>query len=98
MLSGVRIGVLRAGERVTLTDNKNRRHSVLLAEGGRFHTTKGAVEHDDENVSLVVYMLGWSIALAPFENRRVQLLALGAPDGAVSTYGFGGREKLKVAH
>ena len=45
--SGVRIGPLRAGERVTLTDPKNRRHSVLLAEGGTFHTTKGGVSHDE---------------------------------------------------
>lgn len=45
--SGVRVGPLMAGERITLTDPKGRRHSVLLAEGGRFHTTKGAVEHDE---------------------------------------------------
>ena len=45
--SGVRIGPLRAGERVTLTDSKNRRHSVLLAQGGTFHTTKGGVSHDE---------------------------------------------------
>lgn len=44
--SGVRIGPLQAGERITLTDPKGRRHSVLLAAGARFHTTKGAVEHD----------------------------------------------------
>jgi tRNA (adenine57-N1/adenine58-N1)-methyltransferase len=45
--SGVRIGPLQAGERVTLTDPKGRRHSVLLAEGGTFHTTKGGVSHDE---------------------------------------------------
>lgn len=45
--SGVRIGPLRAGERITLTDPKGRRHSVLLAEGGTFHTTKGGVSHDE---------------------------------------------------
>jgi tRNA (adenine57-N1/adenine58-N1)-methyltransferase len=45
--SGVRIGPLQAGERVTLTDSKNRRHSVLLADGGTFHTTKGGVSHDE---------------------------------------------------
>lgn len=47
VLSGVRVGPLRAGERVTLTDPKNRRHSVLLADGGTFHTTKGGVSHDE---------------------------------------------------
>lgn len=40
-------GVLRAGERVTFTDPKGRRHSIVLQEGGVFHTTKGAVRHDD---------------------------------------------------
>lgn len=45
-LTGVRTGPLQAGERVTLTDPKGRRHSVLLAEGGTFHTTKGAIAHD----------------------------------------------------
>lgn len=46
VLNGVRTGALRAGERVTLTDPKGRRHSVLLASGGTFHTTKGAISHD----------------------------------------------------
>ena len=46
-LSGVRTGPLVAGERVTLTDPKGRRHSVLLAPGGVFHTTKGGIGHDD---------------------------------------------------
>ena len=45
-LSGVTIGPLRAGERVTLTDPKGRRHSLLLTDGKQFHTAKGAVEHD----------------------------------------------------
>ena len=45
--SGVRTGPLRVGERVTLTDPKGRRHSLLLGEGKTFHTTKGGVEHDE---------------------------------------------------
>jgi tRNA (adenine57-N1/adenine58-N1)-methyltransferase catalytic subunit len=45
--SGVRRGPLRAGERITLNDTKGRRHSIVLADGGLFHTTKGAVRHDD---------------------------------------------------
>jgi tRNA (adenine57-N1/adenine58-N1)-methyltransferase len=45
-LSGVRRGSFEAGERITLTDPKGRRHSVVLAVGGLFHTTKGAVSHD----------------------------------------------------
>ncbi len=46
-LSGVRTGEFVAGERITLTDPKGRRHSVVLVVGARFHTTKGAVEHDE---------------------------------------------------
>lgn len=46
-LSGVRRGDLRAGERVTLTDPKGRRHSVVLAEGGQFHSAKGFIDHDE---------------------------------------------------
>jgi tRNA (adenine57-N1/adenine58-N1)-methyltransferase len=46
-LSGVRTGALQPGERVTLSDPKGRRHSVLLAPGAQFHTAKGAISHDD---------------------------------------------------
>ncbi|MBE6476512.1 MAG: tRNA (adenine-N1)-methyltransferase [Propionibacteriaceae bacterium] len=46
-LSGVRRGTLQAGERVTLADMKGHRHTLLLAEGAVFHTTKGALAHDD---------------------------------------------------
>jgi tRNA (adenine57-N1/adenine58-N1)-methyltransferase len=45
--AGVGSGPLRPGERVTLTDAKGRKHSVLLAEGGVFHTSKGGIAHDD---------------------------------------------------
>ena len=44
--SGVRTGPLRPGERVTLTDPKGRRHSVLLEPGAVFHTAKGGIAHD----------------------------------------------------
>jgi tRNA (adenine57-N1/adenine58-N1)-methyltransferase len=46
-LSGIKTGPLTAGERVTLTDPKGRRHSVVLKEGGQWHTTKGVVNFDD---------------------------------------------------
>ncbi len=46
-LSGVNTGNLQAGDRVTLTDSKGRRKSVVLKDGGVWHTTKGAVNHDD---------------------------------------------------
>lgn len=45
-LSGVNTGPLRAGDRVTLTDSKGRRKSIVLKEGATWHTTKGAVSHD----------------------------------------------------
>src|SRR5699024_1076626 len=46
-LSGVRRGLMQPGERVTLTDARGRRHSVVLEPGAQFHTTQGAVAHDD---------------------------------------------------
>lgn len=46
-LTGVRTGPFVDGERITLSDSKGRRHSVVLAAGVRFHTTKGAIEFDE---------------------------------------------------
>lgn len=45
--SGVRSGVFKPGERAALTDPKGKRHSLLLTPGAIFHTTKGALSHDD---------------------------------------------------
>ena len=45
--SGVHRGPLQPGEWVTLSDPKGRRHSVRLEPGKSFHTTKGAISHDD---------------------------------------------------
>ena len=45
--SGVRLGEFVAGERITLTDPKGRRHSIVLADGAQFHTTKGGISHDE---------------------------------------------------
>jgi tRNA (adenine57-N1/adenine58-N1)-methyltransferase len=39
-------GTLSAGDRVQLTDDKGRRHTVVLTPGKQFHTHKGAIEHD----------------------------------------------------
>ncbi len=41
-----RRGLLRVGDRVQLTDPKKRMHTITLAVGVQFHTSKGAVEHD----------------------------------------------------
>jgi tRNA (adenine57-N1/adenine58-N1)-methyltransferase len=46
-LSGVRRGPLQPGERITLSDPKGRRHSVVLTEGTSFHTAKGGISHDE---------------------------------------------------
>ena len=98
VLSGVRLGPLRAGERVTLTDSKNRRHSVLLAEGGRFHTTKGAVEHDEligQPEGTVVSSVGGTayLALRPLLNEYTVTMPRGAqviyPKDAAQIVGFG---------
>ncbi len=46
-LSGVRTGLLQPGERVTVTDPKGRRHSLLLETGKLFHTANGSIAHDE---------------------------------------------------
>jgi tRNA (adenine57-N1/adenine58-N1)-methyltransferase catalytic subunit len=81
--SGVRIGPFVAGERITLTDNKNRRHSVVLAAGGRFHTTKGAVDHDEligRPEGVVVTSVGGTsyLALRPLLNEYTVTMPRGA--------------------
>ena len=45
-LSGIGTGPLQAGERITVTDPKGRRHSVLLAPGATGPTTRGGLSHD----------------------------------------------------
>jgi tRNA (adenine57-N1/adenine58-N1)-methyltransferase len=81
--SGVRIGPFVAGERITLTDNKNRRHSVVLSVGGRFHTTKGAVDHDEligRPEGVVVTSVGGTsyLALRPLLNEYTVTMPRGA--------------------
>ena len=41
-----RRGVLRAGDRVQLTDPKGRFHTIILAPGKTFHTHRGQFHHD----------------------------------------------------
>lgn len=70
MTTAVNDRALRVGERVQLTDTKGRRYTVLLAEGGDFHTHKGAIRHDDligaPDGSVVTSTSGMSfIALRP---------------------------------
>lgn len=40
-------GPFRVGDQVQLTDPKSRRYTIVLAEGGVYHTHKGHVAHDD---------------------------------------------------
>src|SRR5438093_682419 len=40
-------GPFQVGDRVQLTDPKGRRYSLVLAEGGQYHTHRGAIMHDD---------------------------------------------------
>ncbi|HYS31742.1 MAG TPA: tRNA (adenine-N1)-methyltransferase [Streptosporangiaceae bacterium] len=49
-MSGViikRRGPFAPGDQVQLTDEKGRRHRVLLAAGRSFHTHRGSIAHDD---------------------------------------------------
>ncbi|MFL6073392.1 MAG: tRNA (adenine-N1)-methyltransferase [Mycobacteriales bacterium] len=43
----MRRGVFVPGDRVQLTDQKGRHHTVLLEPGKAFHTHQGAISHDD---------------------------------------------------
>ncbi len=40
-------GPFQVGDRVQLTDPKGRRYSLVLAEGGQYHTHRGGIAHDD---------------------------------------------------
>ncbi|SFB55114.1 tRNA (adenine57-N1/adenine58-N1)-methyltransferase [Amycolatopsis marina] len=40
-------GPFRPGDRVQLTDPKGRHYTLVLAEGGEYHTHRGALPHDD---------------------------------------------------
>ncbi|MGK3202002.1 tRNA (adenine-N1)-methyltransferase [Amycolatopsis sp. NPDC003865] len=40
-------GPFRAGDRVQLTDSKGRHYTLTLADGGEYHTHRGALAHDD---------------------------------------------------
>ena len=42
-----RSGPFRPGERVQLTDPKGRQYTIVLQEGGQYHTHRGGVAHDD---------------------------------------------------
>src|SRR5918995_111602 len=81
--TGVRRGPLERGERITLTAPKGRRHSVVLVPGAAFHTTKGAVQHDDLIAGpegVVVTSVGGTafLALRPLLNEFTVTMPRGA--------------------
>jgi tRNA (adenine57-N1/adenine58-N1)-methyltransferase len=85
--SGVRRGPLAAGERITLIDPKGRRHSLVLAAGGAFHTAKGVVRHDDliggpEGVVVTTALGTDYLALRPL----LADFTVGMPRGAAVIY------------
>ena len=45
--AAARRGLLRAGDRVQLTDPKGRLHTITLSPGREFHTHRGLFRHDD---------------------------------------------------
>jgi tRNA (adenine57-N1/adenine58-N1)-methyltransferase len=86
-LSGVRTGPFVVGERVSLTDPKGRRHSLLLSPGGAFHTTKGRISHDDligEAEGSVVYSAG-GVAYLAFR-QLLEEFTVTMPRGAAVVY------------
>lgn len=75
--------VLRAGERVQLTDAKGRPSTITLAPGELFHTHRGALAHDDligESEGVVVTTTGGVqyLALRPLLSDHVMSMPRGA--------------------
>lgn len=82
-----RRGPLRPGERVQLTDAKGRMHTIQLREGGRFHTHRGGIAHDD-----IIGLPDGSVVLTAEEHEYLVLrpllsdYVLGMPRGAAIVY------------
>jgi tRNA (adenine57-N1/adenine58-N1)-methyltransferase catalytic subunit len=64
---GGRSGPLRPGERVQLTDDKGRKHTITLEPGKRFHTHRGALDHDA--------LIGGPEGVVVVSDRKVPYLA-----------------------
>jgi tRNA (adenine57-N1/adenine58-N1)-methyltransferase len=82
-----RRGLLRAGERVQLTDPKGRLHTITLSPGKEFHTHRGSFKHED----LIGRPEGWVVtSTAGIEYLALRpLLAdyvLSMPRGAAVVY------------
>lgn len=80
-------GPFAYGDRVQLTDAKRRHYTVILEEGGQFHSHKGIINHDDivgmDEGSVVESTLGSSFLL--FRHLMVDHV-LSMPRGAAVIY------------
>ena len=70
-LSGVNRGPLKEEERVSITDPKGRRHSVILTHGKQFHSTKGLINHDDLIGSPAGVVVNTSLGVPHIVNRPI---------------------------
>ncbi|WP_237791910.1 tRNA (adenine-N1)-methyltransferase [Corynebacterium accolens] len=80
-------GPFSYGDRVQLTDAKRRHYTVILKEGGQFHSHKGIINHDDivgmDEGSVIDSTLGSSFLL--FRHLMVDHV-LSMPRGAAVIY------------
>jgi len=80
-------GPFAYGDRVQLTDSKRRHYTVILEEGGQFHSHKGIINHDDivgmDEGSVIESTLGSSFLL--FRHLMVDHV-LSMPRGAAVIY------------
>lgn len=80
-------GPFSYGDRVQLTDAKRRHYTVILEEGGQFHSHKGIINHDDivgmDEGSVIESTLGSSFLL--FRHLMVDHV-LSMPRGAAVIY------------
>ena len=80
-------GLFAYGDRVQLTDAKRRHYTVILEEGGQFHSHKGIINHDDivgmDEGSVIESTLGSSFLL--FRHLMVDHV-LSMPRGAAVIY------------
>ena len=80
-------GPFAYGDRVQLTDAKRRHYTVILEEGGQFHSHKGIINHDDivgmDEGSVIESTLGSSFLL--FRHLMVDHV-LSMPRGAAVIY------------
>ena len=80
-------GPFAYGDRVQLTDAKRRHYTVILEEGGQFHSHKGIINHDDivgmDEGSVIDSTLGSSFLL--FRHLMVDHV-LSMPRGAAVIY------------